>query len=140
VLSKSGGHVGRLLTMDKMVCLPEEKRALGQQYDALAVDMEPCAVAEACQRAGARFLVIRIISDPVDEQLPRDVERLISQKPPATRFGAALGTIFHRPSSLKDMLRLKENALVASDRLAKFLASAIQQLVPLRPVAPPGST
>jgi adenosylhomocysteine nucleosidase len=129
-----GVHVGRLLTTDKMVCLPEEKRALGQQYDALAVDMESFAVAEVCQQAGIGFLAIRIISDPVDEQLPRDVERLIGQKTPAARLGAALGTIFNRPSSLKDMLRLKENALVASDRLAKFLASTIQQLVPLPPV------
>jgi hypothetical protein len=31
------------------------------------------------------------------------------------------------------MWKLKEDALVASDRLAKFLASTIEQLVPLPP-------
>lgn len=123
-----GVHVGRLLTADRMVCLPEEKRALGQQHQALAVDMESYAVAEVCQKTQTRFLAIRIISDPVEEQLPRDVERLIRQKTYAGRFGAALGTILNRPSSVKDMLRLKENALVASDRLARFLASTIAQL------------
>lgn len=128
-----GVHVGRLLTVDHMVCLPDEKRALGQQHSALAVDMESYAVAEVCRQSQTRFLAIRIISDPVDEQLPRDVERLISQKTYAARFGAALGTIWNRPSSVKDMLRLKENALVASDRLARFLASTIAQLVPSTP-------
>jgi adenosylhomocysteine nucleosidase len=123
-----GVHVGRLLTADRIVCLPEEKRALGQQHQALAVDMESYAVAEVCQKTQTRFLAIRIISDPVEEQLPRDVERLIRQKTYAGRFGAALGTILNRPSSVKDMLRLKENALVASDRLARFLASTIAQL------------
>lgn len=128
-----GVHVGRLLTSDRMICLPDEKQTLGQQYDALAVDMESFAVAEVCRQAQTRFLAIRVISDPLDEPLPRDVERLIRQKTYTARFGAALGTIFNRPSSLKDMLRLKENALVASDRLAKFLASTIQQLAPLPP-------
>ena len=90
--------------------------------------MESYAVAEVCQKTQTRFLAIRIISDPVEEQLPRDVERLIRQKTYAGRFGAALGTILNRPSSVKDMLRLKENALVASDRLARFLASTIAQL------------
>jgi adenosylhomocysteine nucleosidase len=126
-------HVGRLLTADRMIALADEKRSLGQQHEALAVDMESFAVAEVCRRLQTRFLAVRIISDPVDEQLPRDVERLIHQKTYAGRFGAALGTIFNRPSSVKDMLRLKENALVASDRLAKFLASMIEQLVPPPP-------
>ncbi len=128
-----GVHVGRLLTVDRMVCLPDEKRTLGQQHEALAVDMESFAVAEVCRQSQTRFLAIRVISDPVEEQLPRDVERLINQKTYAARFGAALGTVFNRPSSVKDLWRLRENALVASDRLAQFLASTITQLVPPPP-------
>lgn len=128
-----GVHVGRLLTSDHLVCLPEEKRSLGEKYDALAVDMESFAVADVCRQAQVRFLAIRIISDPLDEQLPRDLERLLRQKTYAARFGAAVATVFNRPGSLKDMLRLKENALVASDRLAKFLAATIERLVPLPP-------
>lgn len=126
-------HVGRLLTADRMIASPDEKRSLGQRHGALAVDMESFAVAEVCRRLQTRFLAVRIISDPANEQLPRDVEHLIHQKTYAGRFGAALGTIVNRPSSLKDMLRLKENALVASDRLANFLASTIEQLVPPPP-------
>jgi adenosylhomocysteine nucleosidase len=76
---------------------------------------------------------VRIISDAVDDELPADVERLARQKTRAGQFGAATGAIFRRPSSVKDMLRLKEYSLVASDRLAKFLSGMITQLIPATP-------
>jgi adenosylhomocysteine nucleosidase len=121
-------HVGRLLTADRVVRLPQEKRALGQQHHALAVDMETFATVAVCQRHGTRVLAVRAISDAVDDELPRDVERLLAQKSRAAQLGAALGAIWRRPSSVKDMLKLKENALVASDRLAKFLVKMIETL------------
>ncbi|HVX63249.1 MAG TPA: hypothetical protein VHC19_21690 [Pirellulales bacterium] len=130
-----GLHVGRLLTVDQIVRLPEEKRALGQQHEALAVDMESWAVGEVCRQAKTRFMAVRIVSDAIDEELPADIERLARQKTQAARLGAAAGAIFRRPSSIKDMLKLKEDALVASDKLAKFLSGVIVQLAPARPEA-----
>ena len=35
---------------------------------------------------------------------------------------------WRRPGSIKDMLRLKETALVAADALAKYLATLVVQL------------
>ncbi|MEX2558945.1 MAG: hypothetical protein WD403_03475 [Pirellulales bacterium] len=127
---RPGIHVGRLLSIDSVVHRPEEKRALGAAHSALAVDMESWAVGEVCRQAKVRFLAVRIITDAVDDRLPRDVEKLARQKTRAARLGAAAGAVFRRPSSLKDMLKLKEQALVASDRLAQFLAGMIVQLVP----------
>ena len=46
----------------------------------------------------------------------------------AAQFGAAAGTIVNRPSSIKDLWQLKEDALVASGRLALFLAGIVPQL------------
>jgi len=123
-----GVHLGRLLTVDKVVRLPDEKRALGREHDALAVDMETFAVAEVCRRRKVRLMAARAISDTVDDELPADVEHLLTQKTTAARLGAAAGAVFRRPSSAKDMLKLKENALLASDKLAKFLVGMIEQL------------
>ena len=61
------------------------------------------------------------------------LDRLSKQKTHTARLGAAFGTIWNRPSSIKDMLALKEHALMGSDHLGKFLASMIEQLVPLPP-------
>jgi adenosylhomocysteine nucleosidase len=123
-----GVHVGRLLCVDAIVRTPAEKRRWGEAHQALAVDMETFAVAEVCRRRKVRFLAIRIVSDAVDDALPGDVGRIAHQKSLAAKFGAVVGAVWNRPSSVKDMLRLKEDALIASGRLARFLVSVIEQL------------
>ncbi|HEY1598703.1 MAG TPA: hypothetical protein VGG64_03830 [Pirellulales bacterium] len=134
VPSAPGVHVGRLLTVDKIIRDPVEKAELGKTHAALAVDMESWAVGEVCRQDKVRFLAIRVISDTVEDALPEDLDRVIMQRTTAGRLGAAAGTLFRRPASIKDLLRLKEDALVASDRLAKFLSGTIPQLVPKRTV------
>ena len=121
-------HVGRLLTTDRVIAEPKEKRALGRRYGAMAVDMESLAVAEACRKERIRFLSIRVISDTVEHALPPDIDYLIKKRTTAGRLGAAAGAIFRRPSSGKDMWQLKEDALVASDRLATFVDGIVSQL------------
>jgi adenosylhomocysteine nucleosidase len=122
MLLRPGVHCGALLTRDRVVRLASEKRSLFQQHQALAVDMETFAVAEVCRRRAMSFSSIRVINDTADETLPPDMDYLLSQKPGAAQWGAALGAVLHRPGSAKDMYRLRENALVASLRLAKFLS------------------
>jgi adenosylhomocysteine nucleosidase len=116
-----GVHRGALLTADAVVRLPGEKKLLFQRSGAMAVDMETFAVAEVCRRRNVAFSSIRVINDTADEQLPKDVNYLLTRKTRAAQWGAALGTACHRPGSIKDMYQLRENALVASGRLAKFL-------------------
>jgi len=122
-------HVGTLLTVDHVVRHEEEKRLLGVAHRALAVDMESLAVAEVCRRREMPFLAVRVISDAVDEELPADVDRLLRQTSKAGRWGAALGAIVNRPGSLKDMLKLQQAALAASDRLAQYLTRLTRRLV-----------
>lgn len=123
-----GLHIGRLLTVDQLIRTSREKVQLGQQHSALACDMETQAVAAACQQAKTRFMSVRVISDAVDDELPQEIERLLDQQTIAAKLGAAAGAIFKRPSSVKDMWKLKEDAIKASDRLARFLTTVIAQL------------
>ncbi|MCA9182248.1 MAG: hypothetical protein KDA51_12370, partial [Planctomycetales bacterium] len=121
-------HVGRLLTVDQLIRTRETKEQLGKDHAAMACDMETLAVAQACQQAGTKFLSIRIISDSVDDELPKEIESLLAQESLVGKLGAAAGAIVNRPSSVKDMWKLKEDALKATDRLARFLTSVIDQL------------
>ena len=121
-------HVGRLVTVNNIVKTPTEKRALAQRTGAIACDMETAAVAAACHAARTRFLSVRIISDAVDDELPPEIERLMQSKTLARQIGAATGAIFKRPSAIKDLWRLREDAVRYSDRLAKFLAGVVPQL------------
>jgi len=118
-------RAGRLLTVDQVVRLPDERRRLLAEHGAAAVDMETSAVAEVCRRREVPFLAVRVINDTAGDVLPPDVQRLLAQKSSAARWGAAVAAVWERPGSIKDLYQLKENALVASDRLAKFLAPLI---------------
>jgi adenosylhomocysteine nucleosidase len=121
-----GLHVGKLLSVDRVVRLPSEKQTLFEKHQALAADMETYAVAEACCRRGAPLVSIRIIYDARDDALPPDIERLLDQKSEAARWGAALGLLWRRPGRIKDLWALKENSLICADRLAKFIVRWIE--------------
>jgi adenosylhomocysteine nucleosidase len=126
--STRGLHLGGLLTVDHIVRTPEARRRLAEQHGAIACDMETAAVAEVCRRRQTRFLAVRVISDGLEDELPPELAALVSQKSTSAKLGAAAGALFHRPSSVKDMWRLKEDAVKASDRLAKFLLGVLRQL------------
>lgn len=137
---RRGLHVGRMLTVDRIIRTPEDKRRLAAQFDAVSVDMETFAVAEVCRQAKAKFMAIRVVSDAVGDELPADLERLIDRKTIAGKLGAAAGAIVRRPSRVKDLWNLKEQALLATDRLATFLLGMIEQLPSESPAAtPPGA-
>jgi adenosylhomocysteine nucleosidase len=121
-------HVGRLLTVDRIVASADEKKRLAAEHEALAVDMETYAVASVCRETKTRCLAFRVISDVADEELPRDVVRLANQRTWAGTLGALSGALVRRPSSAGDMLRLKAQANACGDRLAQFLLSAFERL------------
>jgi adenosylhomocysteine nucleosidase len=123
-----GLHVGRLLTVDRLIRRPDERRQLATDHAALACDMETYAVAQACREANTRLLSVRIISDTLDDELPPEIEHLLAQKSLAGKIGAAAGAVMHRFSAAKDLWKLREDALKASDRLAKFLRGVVGQL------------
>lgn len=128
--AKSKIHRGRLVSVDKIVRLPDAKRELGRQFDAVAVDMETYCVAEACRKVAEPLLAVRVISDEVGDEISADIAHIGSQSTAVGRVGAALGSLFRRPSSAKDMMRLREQALVGSDLLADILVGTIQSLCP----------
>lgn len=123
-------HVGRLVTVDKIVRTTAEKRALAEQHAAAAVDMETYAVADVCRYQRVRCMSVRIISDAVGDELPAEVERLLAKESTASRLGVAVGAIMRRPGTVKDLWQLKEDAIVSSTRLATFLEGVVVQLCP----------
>lgn len=122
-----GLHVGRFVTADEIVRLVSEKKDLAEQHDAIAVDMESLAVAQVCAERNIRFLAVRVISDDLSADLPPEILTVLGNTG-SKRFGAAVGSIFKRPSSIKDMWKLRETANAAAERLATFLDGVLVQL------------
>jgi adenosylhomocysteine nucleosidase len=119
---------GRLLTANHLVAQPEEKRALGRQHEALAVDMESAVLAELCSRKEVPFACLRAISDPADATLsPRLVSLLSDGRISFPRLITAL------LSSLRlagDFWRLRKATRVAGENLGKGLGELLTLTLP----------
>lgn len=129
-----GLHVGRLLSIDRLVLSASERRRLADHTGALACDNETAAVAEVCRKQKTRFLAIRMISDEIDDELPAELAHLLSQQTLAGKLGAVTGALFKRPANIKLMWQMRDDAGRASDGLAAFVVGILRQL-PALPAA-----
>ncbi|PHR99908.1 MAG: hypothetical protein COA78_24515 [Blastopirellula sp.] len=125
---RKGLHVGRLLTVNKMISKVKQKQELAEQHQAIAMDMETAAVAKICAEHQVRFMSVRIITDGLMDQLPRHLEHMLKQKKTTSMLGAAASALINNPSSIKEMWNMRDVAMKASDRLARFLTGVIEQL------------
>ena len=82
-------HRGLIISGDRFVCTAADSAALQQALpDALAVEMEGAALAQACHDLGLPFAVLRTISDRADDSAHVDFMRFIDVV--AARASAAI--------------------------------------------------
>lgn len=120
-------RTGRLATIDRVLRTADDKAALRARTAAEVVDMETAAVAEVCHARNIHLLAVRVISDEAGIDLPPEILSIVGPTG-GYRLGAAVGAIWRRPSSLKDLWGLREHALEAADRLAEVLPPMIAAL------------
>ena len=122
-----GLRTGRLLTVDEIVRTAAEKAELRRAHGADVVDMETSAVAALCAERGVRFLSARAVSDEAGTDLPPEVLAILGRSG-GLRLGAAVGAIWKRPASVKDLLALRTHANQAAEALATFLLGTLPRL------------
>jgi adenosylhomocysteine nucleosidase len=120
-------RAGSLVTVDHIVRTAKEKAKLHTSTGADLVDMESFAVARLCGERGVRFLCVRVISDDAKTDLPPELLTLVGPTG-GYRIGAAVGALMRNPARLGTMLRLRDHAEQAADRLAKALLEVIATL------------
>lgn len=69
-----------VLGVDRIIATPAEKKRLGERTGAAAVDMESAAFARACGERGLEWVVVRAVSDSVNEHLPEEVASWIDDR------------------------------------------------------------
>ena len=65
-----GCHAGTVAEADGVLKDANDKLRLHNLSGALIADMESAAIAEACQKAGLRLLVVRAVSDRMAARIP----------------------------------------------------------------------
>ena len=116
-------HRGRLLTVDKMAAMPDDKRRLGDQHRAIAVEMESAIFAARCTQAGVPFACVRAISDEMATALSPTLESLLAGGN-ASPWRVLLA-LARRPGMLPELLRLARDTKRASQQLGLALGELL---------------
>lgn len=113
---------GTLLSASSVVATSAEKRQLGEQWRAVAVDMESAGVARAALRAGLPFGAIKAITDSAEQSLSIDFDRCRSEDKSYSVW-AVVCQAFRSFRGPGDLWRLAWNARQAAGALAAALRS-----------------
>jgi adenosylhomocysteine nucleosidase len=109
-------RAGRFVSMDRVLTRSVDKRQLHVSTGAVGIDMESAAIGEVAQKHAVPFLIIRTVSDGVNEDLPVDFNLFF--KPSGWLSG--LIKILSTPKSWKGFLDLYRHSKHASLQLTRF--------------------
>jgi len=121
---KYSAFTGCLLTMDRVVNRPEEKKALGEDYDAIAIDMETSVLAQMAAVRNLPFLSVRSITDTVDQELI-DVSPFMEKDGQVSICKAGWYVLTH-PGSIPTFISLQEIAHRGTKNITEFLMAFLQ--------------
>ena len=109
-------RVGTVVSSETVVWQAQEKRLLRGLTDATGLDMESAAVAAVAQERGLPMVIVRTVSDLVDEDLPLDFNLFLRPTGWIKGMQAVIGT----PSSIEGLNRLRKQSRVAADGLTAW--------------------
>ena len=109
-------HCGTTLTSSRAILTCDHKESLFRQTRALAVDMESAAVARTAQVANVPFFCLRVICDPAQATVPRELSMCLDHNG-NVRLQPVVHNLARRPSMLFDLLRLGRYYAVARSAL-----------------------
>ncbi|MEE8425025.1 MAG: hypothetical protein V3S11_04315 [Elusimicrobiota bacterium] len=114
-------HLGALISVERVVAEPEEKRRLGLKERAVAVDMESSAVRAWARARRANFAVVRSVLDGVDQRLP-------SRTPKSTALPDIANYLWSHGRELPLLLRLAWLQRKVIRTLGRFLDGFISRI------------
>jgi adenosylhomocysteine nucleosidase len=120
VLGRGGAREAFAVSVDRIAASPREKAALatGPAGSVVTIDTETSSWAAA---AGALpGLVVRVVSDAVEEEIPAFVAAASSEAG-VDRRRIALHALAH-PSAIGKLVSMRRRARTCAERLAEFLA------------------
>ncbi|HXG42499.1 MAG TPA: hypothetical protein VNL95_07235 [Dehalococcoidia bacterium] len=118
-------HEGVVVTVPRFLALEEEKRTVGAEMGALAVEMESYHVGAAAAEAGVPFLSVRVISDAVGQSLPLPAQLLDPRQ--RTTPWQTVQALLRRPLLAPLGLLWSANLWRAVRALGRFAGPFLQQ-------------
>lgn len=116
---------GRFYSAERVVTRAEEKAHLSHLAD--AVEMESFEIMREAAADGVPAIVIRAISDTANEDLPLDMNEVLSDEGKVS-MTRVLGQVALNPQAVPGLVRLGQNSKKAAESLAKFLDAYVTVL------------
>lgn len=113
------------LTTDAVIGTAEEKKKLSPFAD--AVDMESFATLSVAQEKSVPAVVIRVISDVFDQDMPADIDTTVDEFG-RVKIGGVVKHLATHPLQLPALIRLGRQTRTAAEALAHFLEAFIKEL------------
>ena len=125
---RRGLKFGKIVTLAAPPAAGVARTECHQRTGALLADPDGVHVIEVCARREVPWIAVRIATEGADETPSIQLRSLLDQATLSAKIGAAVGSLWQEPLSAKELWRIQEDALQASDRLAKFLRSFLGSL------------
>ncbi len=119
--------VGRLTESAQIVAQSHNKKLIYQQTGAIALDMESYAIAKAAQQAGLPCLVIRVIADPANMDLPQAVSQSLNSQG-QVQLGKLLVFLLSHPWEVPGLIRLGLH-FHAAQKTLKTIAKHLNEII-----------
>jgi adenosylhomocysteine nucleosidase len=124
-------HLGIAITTDEIIWQAESKQALAatlEPNDIGILDMESTAIAGVCGRHELPFLIVRSITDLLDEDLPLNFN-LYRREDGRVDSARIVKAALMRPRALAGLMELRRRSELCAQRMAGF----VRLLAPLIP-------
>lgn len=123
-----GVREGRFATAPCALETPADKAAFGRTTGALAVEMESEAGGRVCDESGVPFIILRGISDAVDEALPVPMEHWFDLQKQRPRPAALLLFLALHPGRLLAFIRFMHGLAKPRAALARAIVETLATL------------
>ncbi len=126
-IETAGARKGRFAFSDRVATTASEKRALWEQTNADAVEMESHSVCAICREHRIPSAIVRVVLDTAEEDLPLDFNKLMTADYRMS-YAKLMLALAKSPRSLAGLLRLREESAFAAQKLAAVLTRIIVSL------------
>jgi len=116
-------QLGRMVTVQRIINRAFEKQELAKRTGAIGLDMESATVGQIAVEQKIPFVVVRAISDLMNEDLPEEFNMFLSS------FGWVQGlpSIITSPKSWAHLIRLRTQMVQTSRQMTKFFQTFFRQ-------------
>ena len=114
---------GILITADKVIHSPIDKKEFGERFSAEAVEMETSAIAKVSTDKNLPFLSVRAISDSVEQEI-LDSSSFLGSDGEISKLKAGWYVLTH-PGSISSALSLRSQTQQATRTMTDFISNLL---------------